>query len=103
MRVSVKPKWRAAVDELSPHGTVPSWQQDDCPAQKVPVGQQVVVWQPVGNERLTLQNEQNRRTNGEFWFAAWRRIRERTDENVTRIRAPLRYERWLSDADAGPD
>ena len=76
------------LDEPSPHATVPSWQQDNDPTQKVPVGQQVDVWQPIRDQRFA-QGELNKRTNGEFWVAAWKRIRHRTDENVTWIHAHL--------------
>ena len=40
------------LDEPSPHTTLPTSQQDFCPTQIEPVGQQVV-GQPVGSERLT--------------------------------------------------
>lgn len=39
--------------EPSLQAVVPSWQQDNSPTQKVPVGQQVDVWQPVRFSRVT--------------------------------------------------
>ena len=40
------------LDEPSLQAVVPSWQQDNSPTQKVPVGQQVDVWQPDRDKRL---------------------------------------------------
>ena len=74
-------------DEPSPQATFPSSQQDICPTQNVPAGQQKPVWQPVGDERLTL-SELSRRTHGEFSGAAWKRF-VGTRKNMTCIFACL--------------
>ena len=61
------------LDEPSPHATRLMLQQDTRPVQNVPAGQQIPVWQPVGDERLTL-SELSRRTDGEVSGAAWIRF-----------------------------